>query len=828
MDMADVKVENAKIADEKNSAPRIGVFVCHCGTNIAGVVDPVKVVEYARTLPNVIIAAEYRFMCSDPGQTLIKEKIKEHKLDRVIVAACSPRLHEPTFRNVIKDMGLNEFYFEMTNIREHNTWCHIREPEKALQVAKDLVRASVGRASLLEPIDYREVPVTQKAIVVGGGISGIYSALDIAEMGFKTYLVEKTPSIGGHMAQLDKTFPTLDCSMCILTPKMTEVARHPNIEILSYSEVEEVHGYVGNFVVTVRKKARYIDAKKCNGCGKCVEICPVYVPNEYNERLDARRAIYLPLAQAVPNTYTIDKTRCIECHLCDRICELKAIDFSQKDELINLEVGAIVLTTGYDQMRVNEPEYGLEQYKYGIYPNIVAGLEMERIISPTGPTQGEIIRPSDGKHPHRVAFIQCVGSRDFREGKHNYCSRVCCMYAIKLARLIKDHHPETEITIYYMDIRAFGKGYEEFYHRAQELGIKFVRGRIAEILEDPKTNNLILRSEDTFLDRVMELDFDLVVLAAGLHPRDDVEKVQKTFNIARSPDGFFQEAHPKLRPVETHTDGVFLGGCCQGPKDIPDAVAQACAAAAKAGDLISKNKLIFPLLIPQINLELCRGCGECVTMCPYNALSINEHSGKVQVEAALCKGCGTCCGECPVGAIELRHYKDSYIYKQIDFLLDGVPERQKQAWEKGEWDPFIVFFVCNWCTYGAADLAGTSRYQYPPTVRLIRLPCTGKMDITYILHAFELGADGVVVSGCLPDQCHYVEGNYKSVRRVKMAQEILKSIGFEADRLDDQHFISAAMADEFIKVVKAFTEKIKKMGPSPVYLPKEKAIIASK
>lgn len=822
--MADESVQNEKISAEKKELPRIGVFVCHCGSNIAGVINPAEVADYARTLPNVIVAEDNRFMCSDPGQELIKEKIREHKLDRVIVAACSPRLHEPTFRNVIKDMDLNEFYFEQTNIREHNTWCHIREPEKALQVAKDLVRASVGRASLLESIGYRELPVTQKALVVGGGISGIFASLDVADMGFKTYLVEKTPSIGGHMAQLDKTFPTLDCSMCILTPKMVDVARNPNLEIMAYSEVEEVSGYVGNFKVKVRKKARYVDAEKCNGCGKCVEICPVFVPNEYNERLNARRAIYVPLAQAVPNTYTIDKNACIECHLCERICELEAIDFSQKDEIVELDVGAIILATGYDQMRVNELEYGLEQYRYGVFPNVLSGLEMERIISPTGPTDGEIIRPSDGKHPKRVAFIQCVGSRDFREGKHQYCSRVCCMYAIKLARLIKDHHPETEINIFYMDIRAFGKGYEEFYHRAQELGIKFIRGRISEIMEDSETHNLILRSEDTFLDRVMELEFDMVVLATGIHPRDDAEKVQKIFNISRSPDGFFLEAHPKLRPVETNTDGVFLCGCCQGPKDIPDSVAQASGAAAKVGDLISQDKLIFPLVVPQINLDLCRGCAECVEMCPYGALSINERSGKVQVEAALCKGCGACCGECPVGAIELRHYKDSYIYQQIEFLLEGVPERQKIAWEKGEWDPFIVFFVCNWCTYGAADLAGTSRLQYPPTVRLIRLPCTGKMDITYILHAFELGADGVIVSGCLPEQCHYVSGNYKSVRRVKMAQEILKSVGFEWERLDDQHFISAAMSDEFVRTVKKFTERIKEMGPSPIYLPKEAMI----
>ncbi len=824
--MADTEIKEETKAIIKPDAPRIGVFVCHCGTNIAGVVDPKKVAEYARTLPNVIVADEYRFMCSDPGQTLIKEKIKEHKLNRVIVAACSPRLHEPTFRAVIKDMDLNEFFFEMTNIREHNTWCHIREPEKALQVAKDLVRASVGRAALLESIDYMEIPVTQKAIVVGGGIAGIFASLDVADMGFKTYLIEKTPSIGGHMAQLDKTFPTLDCSMCILTPKMVDVARNPNLEIMAYSEVDEVSGYVGNFTVKVRKKARYVDPVKCNGCGKCTEVCPVYVPNEYNERLSARRAIYVPLAQAVPNDFTIDKKACIECRLCERICELKAIDFSQKDEIVELKVGAIIVATGYDQMRVNEPEYGLEQYKYGVYPNILSGLEMERFISPTGPTEGQIIRPSDGKHPHRIAFIQCVGSRDFREGKHNYCSRVCCMYSIKLARLIKDHHPEADITIFYMDIRAFGKGYEEFYHRAQELGIKFVRGRISEINEDPQTHNLILRSEDTFLDRVMELEFDLVVLGTGLHPGDDVEKVQKLFNIARSPDGFFLEAHPKLRPMETHTEGVFLAGCCQGPKDIPDSVAQASGAASKVGDLISKNKLIFPLLVPQINLDLCRGCGECILTCPFSALSINEKSGKVQVESALCKGCGTCCGECPVGAIELRHYKDSYIYQQLDFLLEGVPERQKVAWEKKEWEPFIVFFVCNWCTGAAADLAGTSRLQYPATVRLIRIPCTGKMDITYILHAFEIGADGVLISGCLPEQCHYVAGNYKSVRRVQMAKEILKSIGFEYERLDDQHFISAAMADEFVKVTKEFTEKIKKMGPSPVYLPREKELVS--
>jgi len=647
----------------ENEEVRIGVYVCHCGTNIAGVVDPAALAEYAKTLPNVVLAKDYRFMCSDPGQEMIKEDIKEHKLNRVVVAACSPRLHEPTFRRVCAEAGLNQFLFEQANIREHDTWVHMREPEEAFEKAKDLIRIAVAKAAELEPLEVQKVKVEPVCLIVGGGIAGMSAALDVANAGFKVHLVEKSPTIGGRMAQLDKTFPTMDCSACILTPKMVDVSRHPNIEIHSYSEIKEVEGYVGNFKVKLVEHPRYVLAEKCTGCGKCDEICPVYVPNEFDEGLASRKAIYIPFPQAVPNIYTIDREKCIECKLCVKVCEPEAIDFNQQEKEIELEIGTVIIATGYD---VFTP-FDLPQYGYGILPNVITSIELERLLSSFGPTGGKVIVPSTHEKPKRIAFVQCVGSRD--ERFFPYCSRVCCTYSVKHARQIKEKYPDTEIYIFFIDMRTFGKGYEEFYEiAAREYGINFVRGKVAEVRQVPGSERLMVRAEDTLLGQLIELEVDMVVLASAVVPRKDADEIQKLFRLSRSADGFLLEAHPKLRPVDTLTDGVFVCGMAQGPKDIPDTVAQGKGAAAAAVALMGMGEVEIEPYFSIVNEELCSGCKVCQDICPYGAISMTEE-GKSTINSILCKGCGACAAACPSGAIDIQHFRFDQVLAEIEAAL---------------------------------------------------------------------------------------------------------------------------------------------------------------
>ncbi len=644
--------------EENMEEPKIGVYICHCGINIGGVVDIEEVEEYSKTLPNVVLANEYKYYCSDPGQMEIQKDIKEKGVNRVVVAACSPRLHEPTFRRCVEEVGLNPYLFEFANIREHDSWVHMDEPEAATEKAKDLIRMAVAKARLLEPLEASTVSVIDKAMVIGGGVAGIQAALDLADMGFKTYMIEKQPTIGGRMAQLDKTFPTLDCSMCILAPKMVDVGKHDNIELISYAEVKKVDGYIGNFKVTVEKKPRYIDEELCVGCGSCVDVCPIEMPNYFDEAMGMVKAAYIPFPQAVPLVATIDKDYCIECKLCDEICERGAVQHDQEPEEIELELGTIIVATGFDPYEASEKlEYG-----YGNYTNVIAGLELERQINASGPTEGKVLKPSDGEKPKRVAFIHCVGSRDEQIGKP-YCSRVCCMYALKNAQLIKDKAPETDIALYYMDIRAFGKGFEEFYKRSQEkYGIKFIRGRPAEIMENPDLT-LTVRGEDTLLGTTTEYEYDMVVLAVGLEAPEGSEELRQTIGLSKSADGFLMEAHPKLRPVDTLTEGVFLAGVSQGPKDIPDSVAQASGAAARAAIPMVKGEVSIEPIVAVTDLEVCGGFEVCIELCPYGALEIEDEQAEVNV--ALCKGCGTCVAACPSGAMDQAHFKTDQIMAQI-------------------------------------------------------------------------------------------------------------------------------------------------------------------
>jgi len=661
------------------AGPRIGVFICHCGSNIAGVVDCGKVREDSSGLPGVVVAMENKYTCSDLGQEEIIKAIKENKLERVVVASCSPRLHEPTFRKCIQQAGLNPYLLHMVNIREQCSWVHSQEKAKATEKAADLVRMGVSKAARLEPLEAREVPVEPVSLVVGGGVAGIQAALDLANMGFKVYLVEKEPSIGGKMAQLDKTFPTGDCAICILAPKMVELSRNPNITLLSYSEVEEVKGYIGSYAVKVRRKARFVHEDKCVGCGLCADVCSVKVDNEFDLGFGKRKAIYVPFPQAVPLKFTIDKEHCThfksgKCLLCVKACTNQAIDHQMQDEIVELKVGTIIVATGYDTYVPKKKGV----YKYWEYENVITALELERLVNAAGPTGGHLIRPSDGQTPRRVAFIQCVGSRNKKIG-NDYCSRVCCMYAMKNAQIIKEHEPETEIAVYYNDIRAFGKGFEELYHRIREdYLVEFIRGRPAKLSLNPKTKSIKIRAEETLLNKITEREFDLVVLSTGLVPAEGSKRIGKILSLTTSPDGFFMEAHPKLRPVDTAMDGIYLAGCAQSPKDIPDSVAQAKAAAASAAVPMSAKKVTIEPLTATVDEDLCVGCGLCTELCPYGAPELvqSEKGGsKARVIEALCHGCGTCAASCPQKAIITRQFTDEQIYSELQAALEG-PHRQ--------------------------------------------------------------------------------------------------------------------------------------------------------
>lgn len=652
-----------------NEEVRVGVFVCHCGVNVGGVVNCPEVAEYAKTLPNVEFATDYKYMCSDPGQGMIQDAIKEHNLNRVVVAACSPRLHEPTFRRCVEEAGLNKFLFEFANLREQDSWVHMTMPEEATAKAKDLTRMAVAKARLLEPLEASKVAVEKKCLVIGGGVTGIQSALDLGDMGFETYLVERNPTVGGRMGQLDKTFPTLDCSMCILAPKMVDCSKHENINLLTYSEVKEVDGYIGNFDVTVERKARYVIEDDCTGCGQCQEICPIEIPNYYDEGVGMVKAIYIPFPQAVPLVATIDKDYCIDCGLCETVCGPDAIDRNQEPEEIVLRVGTIIAATGYDPY---DPTAKYE-YGYGRYSNVITGLEIERLINASGPTAGHVVRPSDGATPKRVAFIHCVGSRDEQIGKA-YCSRVCCMYSMKNAQLCIDHEPDTEVTCYYMDIRSFGKGYEEFYKNSQEkYGIEFLRGRPAEIIENEDLS-LTIRAEDTLLGKITEYTYDMVVLSVGLEPPAGSNELRQTLGLSRTSDGFYMEAHPKLRPVDTLTDGVYIAGVAQGPKDIPDSVAQGSAAASRAAIPMAKGEVEIEPITASTDETVCGACEVCVELCPFGAVSIEGEGDEkhAAINVALCKGCGTCVGACPSGAMNQNHFKTEQIMAQISAALEDV------------------------------------------------------------------------------------------------------------------------------------------------------------
>jgi heterodisulfide reductase subunit A len=664
---------------------RIGVFVCHCGENISATVDCAKVAQTLSGHDGVAYSVDYKYMCSDPGQTMIRQAIKDHNLSGVVVAACSPRMHEPTFRRACNEAGLNPYMCEMANLREHCSWVH-EKGDATTNKAIDVVRMLVEKVKRNRELSAIKVPVTKRALVIGGGIAGIQASLDIANSGHDVILIEKEPSIGGHMSQLSETFPTLDCSQCILTPRMVEVAQHPKITLYTYAELENIDGFIGNFKARIRKKAKSIDEKLCTGCGLCTTKCPnKKIPGEFNEGLGTRTAIYVPFPQAVPNKPVIDKNNCTyytkgKCRICEKFCPTGAIRFDQQDEIIEVPVGAVVLATGFTVKKTDFfPEYG-----YGKYADVITGLQFERLASASGPTLGEIRRPSDGKIPEKIVFVACAGSRDAAKGIP-YCSKICCMYTAKHAMLYqhKVHHGESYV--FYMDIRAGGKNYDEFVRRAiEDDGVNYIRGRVSRIYE--KNGKLIVKGADTLLNAMpVEIEADMVVLATAGVPNEGAGELAQKLHVSYDEYGFFAEAHPKLKPVETNTAGIYLTGACQSPKDIPETVGMASGAAAKVAVLFSQNELTREPLIAVVNrtsppiYSTCVGCFMCQTACPYQAIEkeeIRDRKGNhvktvARVNPGLCQGCGTCVAFCRSRSIDIEGYTHEQMFAEVMAVLNS-------------------------------------------------------------------------------------------------------------------------------------------------------------
>ncbi|HEX9976450.1 MAG TPA: hydrogenase iron-sulfur subunit, partial [Dehalococcoidales bacterium] len=648
------------------------------------------------------------------------------------------------------------------------------------------------------------IPVTDAALVIGGGVAGIQAALDLADAGHPVYLVEKQPSIGGIMAQLDKTFPTMDCSICVLGPKMMDVGRHPRIKLMTFSEVEKISGYVGNFKVQVRQKARYVDESLCNNCGRCAEVCPVVVPDAFQQGFASRKAAYIPFPQAVPSSYAIDMANClgnnpVTCDKCVEVCEKECINLNMEDKVVEFPVGTIIVATGMD---IYDPT-ALDEYGYARFENVITTPEFERLICGGGPTEGQLVRPSDHQIPKRIGFIQCVGSRTENRG-NPYCSNVCCMNTIKDSLLIHEHYPESEVYVFYMDIRAYGKGFEDLYRRSKEAGVHYIRGLPGEVSEDPLTRNLKVRVENTTNCRVEEYDLDTVVLSVGLQPSADLKKLTGIINISQTADGFVMEAHPKLKPVDAPTPGIFFAGSVEAPKDIKDSVTQASAAVARSSILLNAGTIRGDAVRAVVDLAKCNSCGVCARVCPFSAIEV-DIKGKTgaQVTTAACAGCGACAAECRFNAMTVQHFRDEQILAQIEAALEEDPEQK------------IITFLCNWCSYAASDMAGVSRLQYPPNNRFVRVMCSARVDEEFIWQAFQLGAPLVLLSGCHIGDCHYIGANHWTMRRADRMWNRLDKLGIRPERLQLE-WISAAEGPRFGQIMRDLEEMRRRVTPEEI------------
>ena len=773
---------------EKNPS-RTGIFVCECGGNIGDVVDVKVVIEAAKKWEGVVVAKYHKYLCSKPAQEMIIDAIKKNDLDRVVVASCTPRMHLATFQSVLERAGLNPYMLEFVNIREQCSWSHGPQAStEATKKAITLIRGGYRRSRELEPLETISEKSSREILIIGGGIAGITAALELGYLGFKVHLVERKPSIGGNMAKLTKVFPTLDCAQCILTPRMAEVGRNPNVSLLTYAEVQEVSGRPGNFSVKVFMKPRGVDVDTCRSCGVCTKVCPVTVSDEFNEGLSERKAAYIEFPQAVPSAYVIDFNACTKCGKCEQLCPSKAIDLEDKGKTIDLIVGAILMATGYELYDARK----LENYGYDVYKDVITMLDLERLISASGPTGGYVKR-ADGSDVRKMAIVLCAGSRD--KNHIPYCSRICCMYALKQAFVLKKMLG-IDVYIYYTDIRATGKGYEELYWRDEEAGVVFVRGKVAEVWKN-RNGKLVVLAEDTLTGNVAEQEFDLVALATAMVSPSGLKELAEKMKLSLGEDGFVQEKHPKLDPVDSLITGVFACGCALSPKDVRDTVSDALGAAAKASLFLKDEYISTSPEKAYVIQELCDGCGVCIQTCSVNAITMQE--GKAKINPFMCTGCGACIPVCPREAIDFKNSTTKQIIAHLKgVLMDKAPDEVR-----------IVAFVEKNVGYTGMDFLGLDRVNYPENIRIVPVPSTAILGLKHLLYAFAFGADGILIIEGQQD----IDEKFTKKRMIEMGRS-LAEVDIKSMRVRYSYVplpVYKKAADLFIK----FTERIKKFGPLP-------------
>ncbi len=774
----------------EKETPRIGIFVCECGGNIGDVIDVKAVVDAVKNWENVVIAKQNKYLCSKPAQEMILEAIKKNNLDRVIVASCTPRMHLTTFQSVLERAGLNPYMLEFVNIREQSSWVHgPHASAEATKKAISLIRGGYERSKLLEPLETISEKGSREILIIGGGIAGITAALQLGYSGYKVHLVERRPSIGGNMAKLTKVFPTLDCAQCILTPRMAEVGRNPNVNLLTYAEVQEVSGRPGNYYVKVFMKPRGVDVEKCRSCGVCAKVCPVTVPDEFNEGLSQRKAAYIEFPQAVPSAYVIDFDACNKCGKCEQLCPAKAININDTGKTVELHVGAIILATGYQLYDARR----LDIYGYGVYKDVITMMDLERLTSATGPTGGYIKR-ADGSDVRKMAIVLCAGSRD--KNHIPYCSRICCMYSLKQAFVLKKMLG-IDVTIYYIDIRATGKGYEELYWRDQEAGVVFIKGKVAEVYKNSENGKLVVLAEDTLTGETREDEYDMVALAIPMVPPAGLKELADKMKVAIGEDGFITEKHPKLDPVDSLVTGIFACGCTLSPKDVRDTVSDALGAAAKAALFLKSEYVTTSPEKAFVIADLCNGCEACVQVCPVNAISMVE--GKAKIDPFQCTGCGACIPVCPQEAIDFKNATT----KQILATLKGVLA------EKQPDEVRVVAFVDKNVGYTGMDFLGLDRANYPENIRIVAVPSTAILGLKHLLYAFVYGADGVLVI----EGSEEIDEHFTKKRMIEFRQELAK-YGVEGMRVR-YSYVPLPVYKKAAELFTMFTERIKKFGPFP-------------